>query len=222
MAQLPLFPLGTVLLPGGPLPLRVFEPRYIEMLREVLNSEERQFGVIAVRQERADGAWIPNLHRVGCAARVESVRRIEGGAFGIIVRGTNRFVLDRVDSTQAPYLIGEVWWPDLESETPAGAGTTLTDPGTRIQAATGTLSRLAHTYAAALNKELELAEEPAQVCHQILELLGLPLGERQQVLEAGDEACRLDYLTGLLTHEVTLSRSFGPLAPFLTDRPHSN
>ena len=76
VAALPLFPLGTVLLPGGDLPLTLFEPRYLELLRRLLDqpAADRVFGVIALRRGNEVG---PNaaldLHDIGCAARITHV-----------------------------------------------------------------------------------------------------------------------------------------------------
>lgn len=220
VAQLPLFPLGTVLFPGGPLPLRVFEPRYIELLRDVLHTDERQFGVIAIRRDT--GLGVPELHQVGCAARIESVRRAEGGAFGIVVRGTRRFEVERVRSTEASYLVGEVWWLDHQPGPDGVVAGGPANPETSLQAATAKLRRLATSYAAMVNEELDLSEEPAQLSAQVVDLLTLALPDRQRVLRAGDEAHRLRYLSRLLNREVTLSRTFGPLGPLPTDRPHAN
>ncbi|EBP4824642.1 peptidase S16, partial [Salmonella enterica] len=51
MARVPLFPLGTVLVPGATLPLQVFEPRYVVMLSDLLNSMDiPEFGVVAIKQ----------------------------------------------------------------------------------------------------------------------------------------------------------------------------
>lgn len=220
VTQLPLFPLGTVLFPGGPLPLHVFEPRYIELLRDVLHTDERQFGIIAIRCERGPG--VPELHQVGCAARVESVRRVEGGAFGIIVRGTRRFEVERVRSTQASYLVGDVWWLDQQPDPNDDVASGLADLKSPIQAATAKVRTLAESYAAMVSEEIDLSQEPAQLCQQVADLLALALPDRQCVLKAGDEAHRLHYLSRLLSREVRLSRTFGPLGPLLTDRPHSN
>ena len=50
MTPLPIFPLGSVLMPGMPLALRVFEERYLEMMRDVLPSPEREFGVVLIER----------------------------------------------------------------------------------------------------------------------------------------------------------------------------
>lgn len=80
---LPLFPLDLVLLPGAPLPLHVFEPRYKEMIGECLD-ERKPFGVV---RASADG-----VADIGCTAEiVEVTKRYEDGRLDILTRGAERF-----------------------------------------------------------------------------------------------------------------------------------
>src|SRR6059058_5573554 len=75
-AELPLFPLSSVLFPGAPLPLHIFEQRYRDLVGELLGLPEgelRRFGVVAIRSGREAGPAVPDLHSVGCAAVVRSV-----------------------------------------------------------------------------------------------------------------------------------------------------
>ena len=67
---LPLFPLGTVLYPGLLLPLNIFEERYRQLVRDLLDGPEpRRFGVIAIRKGRETGVdGISALYQVGCTA----------------------------------------------------------------------------------------------------------------------------------------------------------
>ncbi|MGB9280546.1 MAG: LON peptidase substrate-binding domain-containing protein [Pseudonocardiaceae bacterium] len=108
----PLFPLGTVLLPGASLPLHVFEPRYRQLTVDLVTGAVpgRSFGVIAVRQgvESAD-----EIHDIGCAALLQDARRLPDGRFDIVTRGTKRFRVLDIDNTSAPYLVGTIEWvPD--------------------------------------------------------------------------------------------------------------
>ena len=117
---LPLFPLGTVLLPGASLPLHVFEPRYRQLTIDLVTGTipGKQFGVVAVR----DG-WSPDdgregLHDVGCTATLREVRRLPDGRFDIQTTGDRRFRLLDVDDATAPYLVANVeWLPDDEGDT---------------------------------------------------------------------------------------------------------
>ena len=109
----PLFPLGTVLLPGTSLPLHIFEPRYRQLTVDLVTGAVpgRSFGVIAVKQglETAE----ETTHDIGCTAVLREARRLPDGRFDIVTRGEKRFRLLDIDQTSAPYLVGSVEWvPD--------------------------------------------------------------------------------------------------------------
>jgi uncharacterized protein len=113
---LPLFPLGTVLFPGMTLPLRVFEERYRQMVADLLAKPEaaREFGVVAIRKGREvatdsapDSDSAPELHEIGCVARLRESTRHPDGRFDLVAIGTRRFRLLRTDDS-LPYYQGEV------------------------------------------------------------------------------------------------------------------
>ncbi|MGH2584027.1 MAG: LON peptidase substrate-binding domain-containing protein, partial [Dehalococcoidia bacterium] len=103
--ELSLFPLNTVLFPGAPLPLHIFEPRYRLMIDECIE-QERPFGVVLIERgpEVGEGA-VP--HTVGATARITAVERMPDGRMNIGCEGQDRFrILDT--SSARPYLLGEV------------------------------------------------------------------------------------------------------------------
>ena len=106
---LPLFPLGTVLYPGLLLPLHIFEERYRQLVRDLLERPEpRRFGVIAIREGRETGGdGVSALHEVGCTATVRRVLNATTAAstWSPSARsgsGSRRSTIPR------PYLLGEV------------------------------------------------------------------------------------------------------------------
>src|SRR5580704_824970 len=107
--MLPLFPLGAVLYPGMLLPLHIFEERYRQLVRDLLDGPEpRQFGVIAIRKGRETGIdGVHSLYEIGCTAILRRVDRHDDGRFDIVTAGTRRFRLLALDQT-LPYLQGEV------------------------------------------------------------------------------------------------------------------
>ena len=115
---IPLFPLGSVLLPGGPLSLHIFEPRYRELTTDLLNEvvPDQRFGVITIRQGWEVGEDnVDSLHDVGCTAVLSSVRQLAGGRYDITATGQRRFRLLQIDREAAPYLMARVQWlPDTE------------------------------------------------------------------------------------------------------------
>lgn len=107
MADIPLFPLNVVLMPGAPLPLHIFEERYKQMVNECLDSET-EFGMILADES--------GTRRVGCTARiVKLVQRYEDGRLVILVEGSRRFELKNI-FTGKPYYVGEVEYLEDEPE----------------------------------------------------------------------------------------------------------
>src|SRR3954470_57946 len=110
---LPLFPLSSVLFPGAPLPLHVFEQRYRDLVAELLSRPEgelRRFGVVAIRSGRESGPAIPDLHAIGCAAAVRSVSPYADGRADVLSMGVGPFGWWEVDSASKPSLVGRVEW----------------------------------------------------------------------------------------------------------------
>ena len=127
---IPLFPLGTPLFPGVVLPLRIFEPRYRRLMRDLLvqRAEERtpgSFGVVAIRQgwEVEQVAPAEALYDIGCTARLQSVRPLADGGFSIVTVGADRFrLLDVLVADDPPYLRAEVEWLAEEEAAEEAAG----------------------------------------------------------------------------------------------------
>lgn len=110
MAELPLFPLGTVLLPGGSLALRIFEPRYLDLVRRCGRSGEG-FGVCLILEGGEAGA--PALPAsVGTEAVIVDFAMTEDGLLGITVEGRRRFRVGRAQARHDGLLVGEIDWLD--------------------------------------------------------------------------------------------------------------
>src|SRR6266851_7483112 len=106
---LPLFPLGTVLFPGLLLPLHIFEDRYRQLVRDLLDGPKpAQFGVIAIRKGRETGIdGVSALHDIGCTATLREVTAHDDGRFELVTVGTRRFRLLALDDS-GPYLRGRI------------------------------------------------------------------------------------------------------------------
>lgn len=87
--ELPLFPLGTVLFPGGLLPLKVFEQRYVDMTKACLR-DSKPFGVCLIKEGREVGEPAAP-HAVGCLARIEQWDVPHPNLFAVLARGGERF-----------------------------------------------------------------------------------------------------------------------------------
>lgn len=106
-ATLPLFPLSTVLFPGARLPLRIFESRYLDMVRECLRNETG-FGV--VWRMDTEPTELGGHARIGTEATIQDFSTLEDGLLGIECRGQRRFVVRSTTARDNGLLIGQVDW----------------------------------------------------------------------------------------------------------------
>lgn len=200
---LPLFPLGTVLLPGAPLPLHVFEERYRALVQDLLDIPEdqpREFGVVCIRSGRETGPGVPEMYGTGTAATVRRVEEHDDGRFDLVTVGTRRFRLVGVETGARPYLVGTVeWLPPEEDQTPPGL----------VQAVADALRAYADVLSATGAAEVRLPvlpDDPRTLAWLVADAVLLPTAERQQLLELPGAADRLRKEGRLLRRELALLR----------------
>ena len=112
-AAIPIFPLsGALLLPGGQLPLNIFEPRYLRMVDDAL-AGSRTIGMIQPTEGDGDNAPSP-LFDVGCAGRITSFTESGDGRYLITLTGVRRFRLESEVSADTPYRQAKVDWSAFE------------------------------------------------------------------------------------------------------------
>ena len=100
--RFPVFPLrGAMLLPGGNLPLNIFEPRYLQMVRDAMRTD-RVIGMIQPRSEVEDGAE-PELYGPGCVGRITNFSEPDDGRFLITLTGVSRFDIAEELTVATPY-----------------------------------------------------------------------------------------------------------------------
>ena len=111
---MPMFPLGTVLLPGSVLPLHVFEPRYRALVRDCLEAPEHEFGVVMIERGFEVGGGDQRAS-VGTIARMVQVAELDDGRFAVVCIGTRRIrILAWLPDD--PYPLADVDdWPDDET-----------------------------------------------------------------------------------------------------------
>ena len=119
MSRLPMFPLGTVLLPGAVLPLHVFEPRYRALVTDCLAGEP-EFGVVLIERGREVGGG--DVRRdVGTVARIAEVASLPDGRSALMTVGTRRITV-RQWLPDDPYPLADVDdWPDVDDDLADGA-----------------------------------------------------------------------------------------------------
>jgi Lon protease-like protein len=217
--SLPLFPLGTVLLPGGVLPLHVFEPRYRQLVKDLLELPEgsaRGFGVVAVAagSEVGPGAATA-LAGVGCLAQVRAVSPHGDGRFDLVAVGTRRFrLLGLDDAAGKPYLVGRVDWLAEPLDAPGAEGS-AGESGRRLVALVGAVSARFRRYLEMVTGGDAGAEvlpgEPAALSYLVAGQMVLDRTDRQQLLEAPDTTARLRLELRLLHREEVLVGALGAL-----------
>lgn len=180
---LPLFPLNTVLFPGGPLRLRIFEPRYLDMISHCMR-ESSNFGVALIVEGREAGGKARTTG-VGTTARIVDFERLEDGLLGITAHGDRKFSIIKVKTQSDGLNVANVNL--LEAE-----------PAIRIPDDLGILAELLKQafvqVGAAYGDEVPRYDDASWVGMRLAEILPLPMPEKQQCLEMNDPVARLRLL----------------------------
>ncbi len=184
--QVPLFPLNTVLFPGGPLPLRIFEPRYLGLVSQCLKND-KPFGVLLICDGGETGP--ATTHNVGTLARITDWYQGSDGLLGITAIGEQRFRL--IDSVRQDdgLNIGDVEILDNEPVTP------LPEEYQEMAAIlAGVLDDLGRLYES-LDRHFD---DASWVTSRFVEILPIDLEEKQRCLEQSDPVERLRIVRELL------------------------
>jgi Lon protease-like protein len=115
LSQLPLFPLHTVLYPGGPLPLRIFESRYLDMISRCLKADS-PFGILLIRDGIETGQ--SKTHEIGTLAKIADWYQGSDGVLGVTVVGEKRFRLLSSDRQADGLCVGEIEIIEDEGSSP--------------------------------------------------------------------------------------------------------
>jgi Lon protease-like protein len=183
--RIPVFPLGgAILFPRAQLPLHIFEPRYREMIRDALASDQ----LIGMVQPR-DQAEPPALFEIGCLGRIVSLEELEDGRFNVVLEGLGRFRIGaelNADTAYRQVEADQSGFDDLGTPDPLG----LAD---RAE-----LEREARRYADALGYSVDWDAvtrlDDEMLVNGIAQIAPLDVGSKQALLEAPDLATRCDLL----------------------------
>ncbi len=188
LVEIPLFPLATVLFPGGQLQLRIFEPRYLDLVREC-SRRGTGFGVCMILDDaQRRKPALPAA--VGTIARISDFHRDEEGLLNIVVTGDARFRAVRSRARSDGLLRGEVdVWPG-EPEVPVPVEFALLQ---------GILERLIDTMAPQWRHVArDTYEDASWLGFRLAELLPLDPAEQQRMLELEEPVQRLAALRDIL------------------------
>ncbi|GEC74568.1 LON peptidase substrate-binding domain-containing protein [Microbacterium maritypicum] len=187
MTAIPMFPLGSVHFPHTPLPLRVFEPRYLTMIGRLLDEEDPRFGVVLIERGHEVGGG-DRRSRIGTMARLVSVSAGADALLAVAV-GTDRFTVDewldddpypRAEVTPLP----ELDWSD--ELTPL-----------RTQAEAIVRRTLARAPEAQWDADTELSDDPIAAAWQLAAIAPLGDYDRYALLQSATVGALLPQIIDL-------------------------
>jgi uncharacterized protein len=192
--SLPLFPLRTVLFPGGLLPLKVFEQRYIEMTKACMMNS-RPFGVCLIVQGEevaSQSGAPPEIANVGTLARITDWDVPQVGILHLATVGETRFQVRKQSTQPNGLVVGEVTPIEPELAQPLGE-------------AFKPLAQLLELIASRVGPRNFPADrnfdDASWVGYRLAELLPLPLSIKQSMLEINDAQVRLEVLQKFLSQQ---------------------
>jgi uncharacterized protein len=210
--ELPLFPLSTVLYPGVPLPLHVFEDRYKEMFARVLDGD-RRFGVVAIA-EGVEVGGPATYQPIGCLAEVRNVRPYPDGRMDVLGHGVSRFEITGV-TQPAPYIVAEV--ATLGEE----AGEDAAAEAARARWLFGRYVALLLRLAGEESEAIEVPDDPVAASYLVAAGLQVDLADKQRLLAAPSAAERLRSASSLLRRELALLERLETAGPARMTGPFS-
>ncbi len=199
MAVMPMFPLGSVLLPGGLLPLHVFEPRYRDMVRDCLRADgEPEFGQALIAHGWETGGGDDRV-MVGTVARMLQVDAIDENRYALVAVGTRRI---RINAwlPDDPYPIADVAdWPDEQPDAP-GLAVRVAALHARVRAARALAARVAEQpdTTAVDSGDDEISGDALLATYHLATLAPIGPADRFRLLAAPGPSRRLDLLDEIL------------------------
>ena len=186
--SLPLFPLHAVLIPGAQLQLRIFEPRYLDLVRQC-GRDGSGFGVCLIIE--GDEAGKPSLPTaLGTEARIVDFATLPDGLLGITVQGGRRFHVERTRVRDNGLIVADVTW--LEEPTP-------TPLAIEYDLLAALLRRLIeHMGGEHARADAAAYEDASWISWRLAELLPIALADRQVLLQESDPETRLQHLLELI------------------------
>lgn len=184
--EIPLFPLRTVLFPDGPLPLRIFESRYIDMVGQCMKNES-PFGVLLIMEGQETG--LATTHEVGTLANITDWYQGSDGLLGVTAVGGQRFRLLSARQQADGLNIGDI--EILAAE-----------PYMALPAEYASLRKILESVLDDLGRLYESLErrfdDAVWVTYRLIEILPIELEQKQQFLESSDTQARLKLIDDVI------------------------
>ena len=187
--RIPIFPLHTVLFPGAPLPLRIFEARYTDMISQCLKAEIG-FGVCLITEGKEVGGYA-STHGVGTLASIHDWHMRRDGLLGIVAKGEKRFHILKQNIEDNKLMFGEVEY--FEDEVKKSIPNEF---DSLVEILKDRISQLNSRF----EKEKTYYDNASWVGFRLAELLPLRLSQKQYFLQLNDPLQRLERLDDVLQH----------------------
>ena len=192
--KIPLFPLGTVLFPDGVIALKIFEARYLDMIKKCLRKKS-EFGVVSILKDQGDETSSPAFSQIGTLAQIEDFDPVQPALFMTKSVGTQRFKLLNSQQEPSGLWIGEVEL--LEN-----------DPIAPIPEERQRVVNLLNEIISVIQSEDLLGESPFKkpfkiddcgwVSNRLAELLPISLTQKNHLLGQTNPRIRLDLVTEII------------------------
>lgn len=204
MIELPLFPLNTVLFPGMPVQLRIFEPRYHLMVRRCLEANQ-PFGVVLIRQGQEALGPLAEPYPVGCTARIVEIDKQDNGDLKLTALGDEPFRIKTLNRDR-PYLVGQLEILHLQqASSPTETQLAAHNLNNSVKTYLGLLQRNGH--ASVGITEIEMPAEPLLSIYLAASLLQLPTAEKQPLLALESTTELVQQVERLYKREISLLSS---------------
>jgi len=192
--KIPLFPLGTVLFPDSVIALKIFEARYLDMIKKCLR-EKSEFGVVSILKDQGDETSSPAFSKIGTLAQIEDFDPVQPALYMTKSVGTQRFRL--LNSQQEP---SGLWIGEIEL--------LENDPITPIPEEHQKVVNLLNEIISVIQSEDLLGESPFKkpfkiddcgwVSNRLAELLPISLAQKNHLLAQTNPRIRLDLVTEII------------------------
>jgi len=192
--EIPLFPLGTVLFPDGVIALKIFEARYLDMIKKCLR-EKTEFGVISIMKDHEDEDSPLTFSQIGTLAQIEDFDPVQPALYMTKSFGTQRFRLLNSSQNSNGLWVGEVALLD-------------NDPATPIAEEHQGVAKLLNEIISVIQSENLLGDAPFKkpfkvddcgwVSNRLAELLLISLAQKNHLLAQTNPRIRLDLITEII------------------------
>ena len=185
--HVPLFPLNTVMFPGGVLPLRIFEPRYLDMVCECMRTDT-EIGVVLIRDGKEVGK-AADTHEVGTLCNISYWNKRNDGLLGITLRGARRFRIIDTEVQPNQLIMANV---QVLAETPP------VQFQQKYQAMSNLLRKIMSQLEPPYTTMPADYDDLEWISARLVELLPMPFDYKQEMLEYDDVIWRIEQLYSLI------------------------